>query len=101
MLVSTIYQNPAQDNAWILQKHRSRYFTFQFFKKKLKLKSINMLCKSCSSSHTEHNKIGFAIFGFFYKLILNLQSTGPQSKTGKNLLLPNPLESFELSQKGP
>jgi hypothetical protein len=36
---------------------------------KLKLKSIYKFRKSCSSSHTEHNKIGFAIFGFFYDFI--------------------------------
>jgi hypothetical protein len=55
-----------------------------------------MLCKSGSSSHTEHNKIGFAIFGFFYELILNLQSTGPHSKTGKNLLALSPLGLLNL-----
>jgi hypothetical protein len=32
---------------------------------KLKLKSIYMLCKNCRPSHTDHNKIGFAIFDFF------------------------------------
>jgi hypothetical protein len=40
---------------------------------KLKLKSIYMLCRNCSSSHTEHNKIGFAIFGITYDFICILQ----------------------------
>jgi hypothetical protein len=55
-----------------------------------------MLCKSCSSSHTENNKIDFAIFGFFYELISNLQSTGPLRKTGKNLLMPRPLKLLKI-----
>jgi hypothetical protein len=50
-----------------LQKHKSKYFTFLFFKQKLKLKSIYTFGESCSSYYTEHRKIGFAIFGFFYK----------------------------------
>jgi hypothetical protein len=45
-----------------------------------------MLRGRCSYSHTEHNKIGFAIFGFFYELIWNLQVTGPINKTGMNLI---------------
>jgi hypothetical protein len=32
-----------------------------------------MLRESCSSSYTEHNKIGFAIFGFFCDLLWILQ----------------------------
>jgi hypothetical protein len=75
MLVSTTYPKSSPRYAWILQKHRSRYFTFQFFKQKVKPKSIYMLFKSGSSSYTEYNKIGFAIFGFFYDFILNLQGT--------------------------
>jgi hypothetical protein len=43
---------------------------------KLELKSIYVLCRNCSSSHTEHNKIGFAIFGFFYDFISILLVTG-------------------------
>jgi hypothetical protein len=34
-----------------------------------------MLWESCSYSYTEHNKIGIAIFGFFYNFISNLQDT--------------------------
>jgi hypothetical protein len=54
-----------------------------------------MLCVSCSSSHTEHNKIRFAIFGFFNELIWNLQVTGSNNKTG-NLLALSPLELLNL-----
>jgi hypothetical protein len=79
-----------------LHKHRSRYFTFHFFKQKLKLKSIYMLCGSCSSSHTENNKIGFAIFGFFCELIWSLQVTGRINKTGKNLIALSPLGILSL-----
>jgi hypothetical protein len=43
---------------------------------KLELKSIYMFCRNCSSSHTDPNKIGFVIFGFFYDFISILQVTG-------------------------
>jgi hypothetical protein len=36
-------------------------------------KGIYIFGESCSSYYTEHNKIEFAIFGFFYDFILNLQ----------------------------
>jgi hypothetical protein len=39
-----------------------------------------MLRESCSSSYTEHNKIKFAIFGFFYDFISNLQDTAKTLK---------------------
>jgi hypothetical protein len=55
-----------------------------------------MLCKSGSSSYTEHNKIGFSSFGFFYKLIWNLQGTGSNNKTRKNLIAPSPLGLLNL-----
>jgi hypothetical protein len=45
-----------------------------------------MFRESCSSSYTEHNKIGFAIFGFFYDFIGILQVTGPKETIYKNLL---------------
>jgi hypothetical protein len=54
---------------WILQKHKSRYFTFQFSKQKLKLKSIYIFGESCSSCYTEHSKIEFAILDFLRFLI--------------------------------
>jgi hypothetical protein len=37
-----------------------------------------MLWESCSSSYTEHKKIGFAIFGFLDDFIGILQVTGPK-----------------------
>jgi hypothetical protein len=38
----------------------------------------------------------FAIFRFFYELILNLQITGLNHKTGKNLLALGPLERLNF-----
>jgi hypothetical protein len=43
-----------------------------------------MLFKSCSSSHTEHKKIGFAIFGIFYHFIWILQGAAETHKRGEN-----------------
>jgi hypothetical protein len=63
---------------------------------KLMLKSIYMFWESCSCSHKEHNKIGFAIFAFFYKLIFNLQVTDSNGKSGKNLIALSPLEFLNL-----
>jgi hypothetical protein len=83
MLVFTTYPKPDQDLVWISQKHRSRDFTFQFFKEKLKLKSIYMFSKSCSSSNTKHNKIGFANFGFFCDFICILQVAAINTKEGR------------------
>jgi hypothetical protein len=57
---------------------------------------VYMLCISCSPSHTEHNKIGFAIFGFFYDFIWIFQVTGSNNKTGKNLLALSPLGLLNL-----
>jgi hypothetical protein len=57
-----------------------------------------MLFKSCSSSHTEHKKIGFAIFGIFYHFIWILQGAAETHKRGKNHFARRPLESFEPSQ---
>jgi hypothetical protein len=82
---------------WILQKHRSRHFTFQIFKQKLKLKSIYMLWESCSSSHTEDNKISFAFFGFFCDFIYSLQVTAKAHQRGKNLLALRSLELFNFT----
>jgi hypothetical protein len=42
-----------------------------------------MLCRICRFSHTEHNKIGFAIFGFFYDLIWILQVAAKTHKRGR------------------
>jgi hypothetical protein len=42
-----------------------------------------MLWESCSSSYTEHNKIGFAIFGFFCDFIRILQVAAKSTQRGK------------------
>jgi hypothetical protein len=42
-----------------------------------------MLCKSCRPSHKEHNKIGFAIFGFFYDFYMQFTSCSQNTKEGK------------------
>jgi hypothetical protein len=51
---------------------------------KLELKSIYMLSRNCSPSHTEHNKIGLEIFGFFYDFIFILQVATKTQKEVKN-----------------
>jgi hypothetical protein len=71
---------------------------FIFFKQKINLKSIYMLWKSCSSSYTEHNKIRFAIFGFFCDLLWILQVAGKTLKRVRNLFASRPLDSFPPSQ---
>jgi hypothetical protein len=65
---------------------------------KLELKSIYKFCKSGSSSHTEHIKIRFSIFGFFYDFILILQGSARTLKRVKNHFAKRPLESLEGSQ---
>jgi hypothetical protein len=94
ILLSTTYPKSSSRS---LQKHRSSYFTFQFFKQKQKLKSIYMLWGSCSFSQTEYNKVGFAIFGFFCELIWNLQVTGSNNKIGKNLLALSPWDFWTFT----
>jgi hypothetical protein len=101
MLVPTANPNPAQDHVRISQNHRSSYFTFQFFKKKLYLKSIYIFGKSCSSCYTEHNKIEFAIFGFFCDLLWILQGAAETLKRGRNLFASRPLERSKVSQPYP
>jgi hypothetical protein len=54
-----------------------------------------MLWESCSSSHTEHNKIGFAIFGFFCELIWILQGAAETHKGVKILITSRPLEDLK------
>jgi hypothetical protein len=95
MLFRTTYPNTAQDHVWILQKHRSRDFTFQFFKQNLKLKSIHMFRESCTFGYTEHNKIGFAIFGFFFDFLRILQGAAETQKGVKILITSRPLEDLK------
>jgi hypothetical protein len=44
-----------------------------------------MLRESCSSSYTEHNKIGFEIFGFFCDLLWILQVAAETLKGVRNV----------------
>jgi hypothetical protein len=78
-----------------LQKHRSRNFKFLFFKQKLQLKSIYIFGESCSSCYTEHNKIGFAIFGFFWDLLWILQGSAKIQKGVRNFLQTDPWKELQ------
>jgi hypothetical protein len=69
MLVPTTYPKFSSWSCVDLAAQQIKVNWFSIFHVKLKLKSVYMLCRSYSSSHTEHNKIRFAIFGFFYDLI--------------------------------
>jgi hypothetical protein len=60
-----------------------------------------MLWKSCSSSYTEHNKIGFAIFGFFCDFIRFFKVAAKTHKGVKNHFASGPLERSGSSQQGP
>jgi hypothetical protein len=55
-----------------------------------------MLWKSCSSSYTEHNKIGFEIFGFFYDFISNLQDTAKTLKRWRIILHADPCQLLKV-----
>jgi hypothetical protein len=67
---------------------------------KLKLKSIYKFCNSCSSSHTEHNKIGFAFFGLF-KILYGFYKLQSTHKRVKNHFAHRPLERLKWSQLCP
>jgi hypothetical protein len=58
-------------------------------------------CESCRSSHTEHNKIWFAIFVFFYDFIWNLKVSGSTQKGRKNILSQGSLELLDLHKSTP
>jgi hypothetical protein len=55
-----------------------------------------MLRESCSSSYTEHKKIGFAIFGFFYDFISNLQDTAKTLKRWRIILHADPCQLLKV-----
>jgi hypothetical protein len=60
-----------------------------------------MLYKHCRVSYTEFNKIGFAIFWFFYNYLRILQDQ-PKTIYYLRIKLSNkPLEVFQFSQKKP
>jgi hypothetical protein len=53
--------------------------------------------ESCSSCYTEHRKIEFAIFGFFYDFILNLQVAAKTHQRGRIFLALGSLELFNIT----
>jgi hypothetical protein len=55
-----------------------------------------MIWEICSSSYTEHNKIGFAIFGFFYDFISNLQDTAKTLKRLRIILHADPCQLLKV-----
>jgi hypothetical protein len=57
-----------------------------------------MFRESCSFSYTEHNKIRFAIFGFFCDLLWILQVAAKSTQRARNLFARRPLDSFPPSQ---
>jgi hypothetical protein len=66
------------------------------FPAKTKAQNIYKFCKSCSSSHKEHRKIGFAIFGFFYDFIWILQGAAKTLKGVKKLFASRPPEDLKI-----
>jgi hypothetical protein len=62
---------------------------------KQELKSIYILCKSCRSSHIEHNKIGMATFTFFCDFIRILLGAAETHKRVKILITSRPLEDLK------
>jgi hypothetical protein len=60
-----------------------------------------MLCKRCSSTHMEYNKIGVAFFWFFCEFLRILQTLVKAHKRGKNLITKRSLETFRTSQEFP
>jgi hypothetical protein len=50
---------------------------------KLELKSIYMLCRNCSPSQTEHNKIGFAIFWIFLRFYMDFTRCSWNTQKGE------------------
>jgi hypothetical protein len=57
-----------------------------------------MLWGSYSSSHTEHNKIGFAIFWVFLRIDMEFTSHWINSQNWEESIRTRPVETFELSQ---
>jgi hypothetical protein len=57
-------------------------------------------CKSCSSSHTEHSEIGFAICRFFNDFIWILQDLNQEVKTEESISF-LALRKFKISHKYP
>jgi hypothetical protein len=68
---------------------------FYFSCKNESSKVYTCFFRSCSSSHIEHNKISFAIFGFFYDFIWILQVTGSKGKTWRIYFYPSPWKDLK------
>jgi hypothetical protein len=60
-----------------------------------------MFRESCSASYTEHNKIGFASFGFFYDFIRFFRAAAKTQHRVKNHFAIRPLENFGCLQLCP
>jgi hypothetical protein len=57
-----------------------------------------MIWESCSSSYTKHNKIGFAIFGFFCDLIWILQDPARTLKGVRITFRDGPWKDLEVQK---
>jgi hypothetical protein len=55
-----------------------------------------MCWERCSYSYTEHDKIGFAFFGFFYDFILNLHDTTKTLKRRRIILHADPCQLLKV-----
>jgi hypothetical protein len=64
---------------------------------KLKLKSIYKFRISCSSSHIEHSKIDFAIFGFFYDFTWILQDSDTTQRKRRIFFHNHPWKDLNFS----
>jgi hypothetical protein len=60
-----------------------------------------MFRESCNSSYTEHNKIGFAIFGFFCDFIQFFKVAASTNKRGKIHFARRPQEVLKTLQISP
>jgi hypothetical protein len=89
-------QNLATEDLYILRYCRSRVFTFVFVMQKLSGISSGKNNKSCRIFHNESNKIGFAVFWFFYNFLRNLQETAKSLYYLSYPFAVRPLKSFLL-----
>jgi hypothetical protein len=107
VLVSTTYSKSSSNHVWIWLHNRSRENGFLFFMQQLELKSIYILCRNCSFSHKERNKIGlqFWIFLRFYMIFPRFSTRGQSLTfgfTNRSLdFTVRPLEGNHLLQLGP
>jgi hypothetical protein len=74
---------------------------FNFSSKNYSPKVYTWFVEFVGFCHTEHKKIGFAIFGFFYDFIWILQVAGKTQRKGKNHFASGLLERSGGSQLCP